>query len=52
MKENELTIEIPDGKIAYVEYIGNKINIAFKDKKLVKIVKHYNDGSIEIEERT
>ena len=52
MKENELTIEIPEGKIAYVEHIGNKINITFEDKKLVKIVKHYNDGSIEIEERT
>lgn len=51
MKENELTIEIPDGKIAHVEYIGNKINVTFEDKKLVKIVKHYNDGSIEIEER-
>lgn len=52
MKENELTIEIPDGKIAHVEYIGNKINVTFEDKKLVKIVKYYNDGSIEIEERT
>lgn len=51
MKENELTIEIPDGKIAHVEYIGNKINVTFEDKQLVKIVKHYNDGSIEIEER-
>lgn len=52
MKENELKITIPDGKIAHVEYIGNKINVTFEDKKLVKIVKHYNDGSIEIEERT
>ena len=52
MKENELTIEIPNGKIAHVEHIGNKINVTFEDKKLVKIVKHYNDGSIEIEERT
>lgn len=52
MKENELTIEIPDGKIAHVEYIGNKVNVTFEDKKLVKIIKHYNDGSIEIEERT
>ena len=51
MKENELTIEIPEGKIARVEYIGNKVNVTFEDKKLVKIVKHYNDGSIEIEEK-
>ena len=51
MKENELTIEIPNGKIVHVEYIGNKVNVTFEDKKLVKIVKHYNDGSIEIEER-
>lgn len=49
---NKLEIEIPDGKIAHVEYIANKINVTFEDKKLVKIVKHYNDGSIEIEERT
>ena len=52
MKENELTIEIPEGKIVHVEYIGNKVNVTFEDKKLVKIVKHYNDGSIEVEERT
>lgn len=49
---NTLEIEIPEGKIAHVEYIGDKINVAFEDKKLVKVVKHYNDGSIEIEERT
>lgn len=37
MKEDELTIEIPNGKIAHVEYIGNKINVTFEDKKLVKL---------------
>ena len=52
MKENELKITIPKGKIAHIEYIGNKINVTFEDKKLVKIVKYYNDGSIEVEERT
>ena len=52
MKENKLTIEIPEGKIAHVEHVDNKINVTFEDKQLVKIVKHYNDGSIEIEERT
>ena len=45
-------IKIPKGKIAHIEYIGNKLNITFEDKKLVKIVKYYNDGSIEVEERT
>lgn len=49
---NTIKIEIPEGKVAHVEYIGNKINVTFEDKKLVKVIKHYNDGSIEIEERT
>ena len=48
---NILEIEIPEGKVAHIEYISNKINVTFEDKKLVKVIKHYNDGSIEIEER-
>ena len=52
METKELKITIPEEKIAHIEYIGNKINVTFEDKKLVKIVKYYNDGSIEVEERT